>query len=327
MFIFLCYRVQSYDDFSSIRILKKRKLLTKREQNKEKIRIFANNMDTEFAHLQKQSLRAPQHAVGHGALLICHQGQATVTINFGSWHLQGDSVIIFFPGDVVHWSDVSDDFEADILRYSADVLRGASLNIEHEIYMELRKDRICHDEVAVIGVVKNMFHILAFYFKDGYTPSVQRIVSLQLQSFFIGFADYVRCNPHCHCVPTNDSQRNQQLFAQFMQLIEEHHKDIREVSAYALLMHISRKYLSRVSQEHTGLPPKKIIDEYLVEQLKLTLYNTSKSLKEVAAEYHFPDQSALTRYFRQHCGITPKHYVDQALPSSTTLPSKSLTTR
>lgn len=57
MFIFLCYRVQSYDDFSSIRILKKRKLLTKREQNKEKIRIFANNMDTEFAHLQKQRLR------------------------------------------------------------------------------------------------------------------------------------------------------------------------------------------------------------------------------------------------------------------------------
>lgn len=284
-------------------------------------------METELIHLQKQKLRASQHVVGHGALLVCHRGQGTVTINLDSWHLQGDSVIIFFPGDVVHWSNVSDDFEADILCYSQDILRAASVNIEHEIYLELRKDRLCHDEPLVIGVVKSIFHILAFYFEDDFTPSIQRIVSLQLQSFFIGFADYARYNPRFLRYHTNDSQRNQQLFAQFMRLIEEHHREVREVSAYARLMHISRKYLSHVSQEHTGLPPKKIIDNYLVEQLKLTLYNTQKSLKEIAADYHFSDQSALTRYFRQHCGITPKHYVDQALPSSTTLPSKSRTTR
>ena len=58
------------------------------------------------------------------------------------------------------------------------------------------------------------------------------------------------------------------------------------------------------------------IDNYIVEQLKLTLYNTTMSLKEVATEFHFPDQSALTRYFKQHCGTTPKHYLQQVLPAS-----------
>lgn len=272
-------------------------------------------METELIHLNPSTLRAPQHAVGHGALLLCFGGQATLTINLDTWRLRRDSVIIIFPTDVVRWSDVSPDFEAEVLRYSQGILRSASVNIEHEVYMELRKDRLCHGEPLVIGVLKSIFHILNFYFADGFTPSIHRIVALQLQSFFIGFADYVRYNPHCHCARTVDSERNQQLFSQFMRLIERHHKELREVSAYAQLMHISRKYLSRVSMEHTALPPKKIIDDYVVEQLKLSLYNTQMSLKEIASDFHFPDQSALTRYFRQHCGITPKHYIAQTLPA------------
>ena len=272
-------------------------------------------METELARLLPNDIRACQHAVGHGSLLVCQRGTATVTINFDSWLLHADCVIIFFPGDVIRWSDVSDDFEADILRYSQDILRSASHNIEHEVYQELREDRLCHDEPLVIGVVKSIFHILGFYFNDPYTPSISRIVSLQLQSFFIGFADYIRLNPKSHSTKNSDSQRNQQLFALFMKLIEERHKDCHEVSAYAQMMNISRKYLSRVSREHTGLPPKRIIDNYIVEQLKLTLYNTTMSLKEVAAEFHFPDQSALTRYFKQHCGTTPKHYLQQVLPA------------
>ncbi len=275
---------------------------------------FADNMETELKHLLKSNLCELPHAVGHGAIVLCRRGGATLGINFGAWQLQADRAIILFPGDVVRWSAVTDDFEADVLCYSQSVLRSASVNIEHEVYLELRQDRLCHDEPLVIGVLKSIFHVLAFYFEDGFTPSVHRIVALQLQSFFIGFADYVRYNPRCHCARTADSLRHQQLFTQFMRLIEEHHRERREVAAYAQLMHISRKYLSRVSMDHTGLPPKRIIDDYLVEQLKLTLYNTSLSLKEVAALFHFPDQSALTRYFRQHCGITPKHYLSQVLP-------------
>lgn len=271
-------------------------------------------METELSHLRPSTLREPPHAVGHGALILCRQGEATLSVNLDTWRLQADRAIIIFPGDVVRWSEATDDFEADILRYSQAVLRSASVNIEHEVYLELRHDRLCHDEPLVIGVLKSIFHILAFYFDDGFTPSVHRLVALQLQTFFIGFADYVRYNPRCHCARTADSQRNQQLFTQFMRLIEKHHRERREVAAYAQMMHISRKYLSRVSMEHTGRPPKRIIDDYLVEQLKLTLYNTPLSLKEIAAQFHFPDQSALSRYFRQHCGITPKHYLAQVLP-------------
>ena len=273
-------------------------------------------MDTQLTRLRAQDIGAGQHAVGHGALMMCRRGEATVRIDFGTWHLQADRAFIFFPSDIVDWSGVSADFEADVLHYSQDLLRSTSVNIEHEVYRELRLDRLSHAGPQVTGVISNIFSILAFYCNDPYTPSVSRIVALQLQSFFIGFADYMRFNPCSHSGHGGGSQRNQQLFAEFMRLITEHYKHCHEVAAYATMMHISRKYLSRVSHEHTGLPPKRIIDDYLVEQLKLTLFNTSKSLKEVAAEFHFADQSALTRYFKQHCGITPKNYLAQALPAT-----------
>ena len=307
--------MQNYGDSVKSTVIKQRKVLTKWEQKTGKKHNFADKMETQLIHLQSQDVYTRPHAAGHGALMMCRKGSATATVNGSAWQLRSGIAFIFFPSDIVDWT-VSPDFEADVLRYSQDILRSVSVNIEHEVYLELRNDRLSHAEPQVTGVIDSIFNILEFYFNDPYTPSISRIVALQVQSFFIGFADYIRFNPRSHSAQSNDSQRNQQLFAQFMKLISEHYRECHEVTAYAQMMNISRKYLSRVSNEHTGLSPKRIINDYIVEQLKLTLYNTSKSLKEIAAEFHFADQSALTRYFKQHCGTTPKNYLAQALPST-----------
>lgn len=265
-------------------------------------------METEFYTVNKSSLYSYEHAINHGAMILCNSGVAEIQINFGQWELSKDSFIILYPSDIVRWNNISHDFNADILKYSPEVLRTASMNIEHEIYRELRDDRICNNKELINVVVKSMFRIFHFYYEDAYTPSIDRITALQVQSFFIGFADYMRYNPNSPHIQNKDTKRSQQLFAKFMQLIEEYYQEGKDVNFYASMMNISRKYLGKISKEHTGLTAKKIIDDYRVEQLKLALTTTTKSIKEITNSFHFSDQSAFTRYFKAHTKKSPNDY-------------------
>lgn len=268
-------------------------------------------METQLVRLTAHNLTSKRHAIGQGVMLLCRKGSATVRINFGRWQLAMSRCIIFYPDDIVSWSHASPDFQADVLCYSPEILRQVSMNIEHEVYSSLRDNRLISHERLVGEVVESLFSIFNFYFNDPYTPSIDRIVALQVQSFFVGFADYMRNNPQSPPQDdgsTSDSQRNKQLFSQFMRLVEEHYHRSHEVGYYARLMNISTKYLARVCHEHIGQPPKRIIDDYLHQQLKLALQGTTRSLKEIAAQFNFSDQSALTRYFKAREGKTPKQY-------------------
>lgn len=104
------------------------------------------------------------------------------------------------------------------------------------------------------------------------------------------------------------TQRTEELFTRFMQLLEDEYHKGHEVNYYADRMNITRKYLGIIVKNKTGLTPKQIIDEYIILHLKLKMRTSQNSLKQIADEYHFSDQSALTRYFRTHVGISPQQY-------------------
>ncbi|MFS6556854.1 helix-turn-helix domain-containing protein, partial [Parabacteroides distasonis] len=41
---------------------------------------------------------------------------------------------------------------------------------------------------------------------------------------------------------------------------------------------------------------------------RLLLKNTTKSIKEIATELNFPNQSFLGKYFKEHVGMSPSQY-------------------
>lgn len=245
--------------------------------------------------------------IDYGAIIYTHTGNARIRINFDHWDLQGEGVLIFFPGDMIKWEMASANFTADIITYSSDILRTASLNIEHAVYDALKADRRCGYPALIDQVVSSMFRIFNFYFTIEHYTLTDRIVTLQLQAFFIGFYDYLQANPKEH-MRTKGTQRTDELFNRFMELLEDEYRTGREVSYYAQRINISRKYLGIIVTGKTGVSPKRIIDEYVLIKLKLALRITKRSIKQIADDFNFADQSALTRYFRTHTGISPQQY-------------------
>ncbi len=102
--------------------------------------------------------------------------------------------------------------------------------------------------------------------------------------------------------------RNEEIFMQFIELVEKHFRTERRVTWYALQMHITPKYLSETIRKVSRQTPGEWIDSYVMLELRVLLRTSLLSIKEIAEQMHFPNQSFLGKYFKQHAGMSPKEY-------------------
>ena len=245
--------------------------------------------------------------LGYGELLLCDRGWARVRIEFSQWTIHAGETITFFPTDIVQIEEVSEDFHGIVLVYSDDMLRMASLHIEESVYFSLRNDRLCRERQIVEDVISPMLTILQHFFTTDGCRVTGEIVALQLKSFFLGFSDFLRQHPELRH-PDVDSQRTDELFARFMNILEHDFMESKDVQYYADRLCITRKYLAVLVKRKTGKTPKMMINEYVITRLKLCLRNTNDSIRQIATTFHFPDDSLMIRYFKSHTGLTPVQY-------------------
>ena len=102
--------------------------------------------------------------------------------------------------------------------------------------------------------------------------------------------------------------RAEAIFTDFIRKVEDCCKQERRVSWYAQELHITPKYLSEAVKAVSRRTPNEWIDDYVTMELRVLLKNTSKSIKEIAQELHFPNQSFLGKYFKEHVGVSPSEY-------------------
>jgi len=109
-------------------------------------------------------------------------------------------------------------------------------------------------------------------------------------------------------VPDVRQNRADAIFTRFIRLVEENCKHNRRVSWYAEQLCLTPKYLSEVVKLVSMRTPNQWIDNYVVLELRVLLKNTTKSVKDIAEEMHFPNQSFLGKYFKEHVGMSPSEY-------------------
>lgn len=253
--------------------------------------------------------QAEVQVINYGAIVICRKGKAIIHVNYHQWELYKGAVITVFPNDVVLLEEIkgTESFEVEMLRYSASLLREASLQMEQTVYSFLREDRCRQDKPIVTNIINSMFQLLKVYFDQKECNCLTDLVLYQLKAFFIGFHEYLQRNPQYQQSEIK-SRRIRELFNHFMMLVEREYKTSRDVNYYAQKMNITSKYLTNIVKQVTPHTPKIIIDEYVILQLKMQLHLSKQSIKEIAWEYHFSDVSFFCRYFKSHTGKTPQQF-------------------
>ena len=98
------------------------------------------------------------------------------------------------------------------------------------------------------------------------------------------------------------------IFTRFIHLVEQHFRHERRVGWYAEQLCITPKYLSETVKVVSGRTPNEWVDSYVTLELRVMLKTTTKSIKEIAEEMNFPNQSFLGKFFREHVGVSPTVY-------------------
>jgi len=131
------------------------------------------------------------------------------------------------------------------------------------------------------------------------------LVRTLILAMFYDLSNVVYQNQH-HADRRYSRQDN--IFTRFIRLVETHCKQERRVSWYAEQLCITPKYLSETIKQASRRTPNEWIDNYVTLELRLMLKNTTKSIKEIAEELNFPNQSFLGKYFKEHVGVSPTKY-------------------
>ncbi|WP_315342711.1 helix-turn-helix domain-containing protein [Hoylesella oralis] len=156
-------------------------------------------------------------------------------------------------------------------------------------------------------IVEYMFRLLRCFVLQPGCGCIDDIVLFELKIFFIGFYDFLKRNLGKY-PEDKATKRTNEVFSEFMELITVYYKISRDVSFYAEKLHISTRYLGQIVKLKTGHTPKTVIDHYVIMQLKLLLRTGKDSIKEIAWQYHFNDDSFFCRYFKFRTGVSPQQF-------------------
>lgn len=101
---------------------------------------------------------------------------------------------------------------------------------------------------------------------------------------------------------------DKRLLRSFLAHTDKHFRELREVSDYASLMHISAGYLGELVKEQSGKPAIKHIHDRIVLEARRLLLHTNDPIKEIAFDLGFADTSYFNRFFKRETGTTPAGY-------------------
>ncbi|SEB00833.1 AraC-type DNA-binding protein [Pedobacter hartonius] len=101
------------------------------------------------------------------------------------------------------------------------------------------------------------------------------------------------------------------LATRFRQLIKEHFLKLKQVKAYASLLHITPLYLNEVMKEITGFPASYWIQQEIILEGKRLLSYSGKDIREIAWELGYEDQAYFSRFFKNNTGVTASAFREQ----------------
>lgn len=256
-------------------------------------------------------LRFPSRIEGFVAA-YCRKGHFKCTINLTEYEIHDGMLIVNVPNNIIQLEPIDPDevVEMTILAVSPQYMNTLSSDL----------DKICVDAISMLkspimeitpeGVniatqylqlIDNVINADSEYRNDS--------ISYLLTSIFYLIGGMLKKRLDAE-EEDNDkiSSRHKKVFEMFIELVEKYHNKERSVGFYADKLCISSKYLSQIVKNVSGFSAPEIIDKYVILEAQHLLRHSNLSVKEIANQLNFPNNSFFYKYFKLRTGCTPNSY-------------------
>ena len=245
-------------------------------------------------------LPVPPTRITNHTLIYLTEGEAVMTIGSETYKIGPGDCLIVPAGQVFSFATV-DLNRGYLCNFHNDFIIGkfgrAELLKNFEFLRVWGNPRISLDDQTSAFVAQLFSRLLDWYSAHGLTrPDIS-------QSYFIALL--CELNERYRPVSASVQTTAVTITNRFKELLSDHIKTHHRVADYASLLTITPNHLNKSVRAITGKSPIKWIDEAIVLEAKVLLYQTNGSISDVAADVGIADSSYFSRLFKKYEGVTP----------------------
>lgn len=240
-------------------------------------------------------------------LALCTNGKASYTVDTKDRTVGIDDVIIISEGQILSDYLLSRDCSGVVIMISYDFFRDIVSDV-HEIsqlFIFSRTNPVFHLEEKDAEVIKEHFFLIKRKVDEKEHHFRKQLVKTLMKALIYEISNTIY---HRQFISTVKKTRAETIFTKFIKLVEQNFRTQRRVGWYAGQLYITPKYLSESVKAVSKRRPNDWIDNYVTMEIRVMLKNTTMSIKEIAQQLHFANQSFLGKYFKEHVGMSPKEY-------------------
>jgi AraC family transcriptional regulator, transcriptional activator of pobA len=244
----------------------------------------------------------PTKATTH-SLIYLTEGEATMTIGSESFKIFKDECLIVPAGQVFSFDNL-DINKGIFCNFHDDIIIGKFG--KNELLQDFEFLNVWGNPRISLGYEKSKFveQLLSRIYLDYSNNGLQHLDIIQ--SYFIAML----CEINGIYKPLSNSTQTTaiNISNQFKALVFANIKSKHLVTDYASLLNITPNHLNKLVKNITGKSPTKWIDDTLVLEAKVLLYQTNYSISQIAEEIGINDPSYFSRLFKKYEGITPLEF-------------------
>ena len=285
----------------------------------ENIRKYSNQFssfekDYVFARLTKtqESERFPHTAMRLDGmtLLLTLSGSIDLKVNLEKYHLEPNTMMILGNDTVLSIDEVDwDHLDAYVFLIYPEFIRDINFELNLVTSMKITSNRppIMNLTAEEAQLMTRYFELIHYNTVDNEDARFVRSISRSLvAAASYQLMQFVSLHNDAQGQPA--MSRRSTYVHEFLQLVNDYHRQERGVAFYASKLFISPKYLSMIVKDTTGRSAAQWIDDYVILDAKNLLRFSGKNVQQVAYELNFSNQSSFGKYFKHFTGMSPTRF-------------------
>lgn len=226
---------------------------------------------------------------------------------------QEGTLVFIAPGQVAGVEDDGETFRPKgyALVFHPDMLRGTTLGktINKYTFFSYQSNEALHLSEHERRIAMDSLRNITAELERGIDRHSKQLIASNIELFLN------------YCVRFYDrqfitrSEANKDILVRFETLLDsyfisglQHEKGVPTVKYCADELHFSPNYFGDLIKKETGKSASEHIQDKLMELAKEKIYDTGKSISEVAYELGFRYPQHFSRLFKKAVGLTPKEY-------------------
>ena len=237
--------------------------------------------------------------------ILCHSGKGQFQQDNKKYSIEKNDIVIFLPAQEVQDLLFSPDFTATFLLVSFELMSKNNPDIAWGIkgYLFSKENPVVRLENETAEKCKQNFYLLKQKYDNDKHRFRNEIVNHYLQIFIMEM-----WNVFADKMEQLTKSENGSLFQRFLNLVEVHCMEEREVEFYAGQLFITSKYLSEVCKKNSGKSASEWIQNFTTSRLILLLRNENLTFTQIADSMNFSSMSFFSRYVKKMLGVSPSEY-------------------